>query len=237
MEQSSQVENSSQVVSAPEVQPQAERMVTISESKYNDTIRHSNARVAEKARQEERAIWEAKQSSNNDVQMQNHISPEEIKRIASEAATAQHQEMLNNQMKQQMDAEGARIAQNFFGKLSSADKELYPNLENNIKNADFASIPEIVSFANEMEGTEGIINELLENPLKIPTISYLAKTQPALAKAELKKMAESIKLNQAAANAKMPREPLHRIESSPVGMDNGSMSVSDFRKSFKSKSR
>lgn len=242
MEQSSLVENSNQdlgTLGTSDVQSPSEKMVTISESKFNDTIRHSNARVAEKARQEERRKWESQQSDSNPAAQQNNysqMSPDEIKRIATEAAAAQHQEIMSQDMKRQMDAEGARIAQDFFSKLNNADKNLYPNLEENIKSADFATMPEIVSIANTIDGTDGIINEILSNPTKIPVLRALAITQPALAKIEFQKMADSIKLNQQAANAKMPREPLSQISpSSAVGLDSGPMSVKDFRQLFKSK--
>lgn len=243
MEQVSQVESSSQGMATPEIQHQpAEKTVTMPQSKFDDTIRHANARVAQKVREERDAHWQSQMSNQSQPTSpaSHSMTHEEVQRIASEAAAAKHQELVQNDFQQRMHAETSRIAQEFFGKMQNADKTLYPNLENNLKIADFSKMGDVVSIANSMEGTEGIINELLENPTKIPTISYLSQTQPALAQAELKKMAESIKLNQQAKTAKMPREPLSRLESSPIGMDSGSensMTTADFRKLFKSKGR
>lgn len=241
MEQDSQVENSSQEINVPEsqtVQTQTEKpdkMVTISQSKFDEQIRHTAARVANKARQERDAYWQ------NQMPVQNTsssgLSAEEVQKIATEAAETKHKELLEFTYKQQLEVEGNRLAQEFMSKLSNADKNLYPNLEENLQNANLAKMADLVALANSIEGTEGIIDELLSNPTKIPSLQALAYQQPQLAQQELSRMAESIKLKHQAKNAKLPREPLHRINSSSVGMDNGSpQTVSDLQRQFRDKS-
>lgn len=243
MENSSSVETSSQSSVTPEISTPVEKMVTISENKFNETIRHSNARVAEKARQEERAKWE-QQSPAQSVTPQtsnSSMSADDVRRIAGEAAETKQKEMLDHMQKQQSMYEGQKLATEFYDKLEKADKTLYPALEKSLQNKQefdqtMTNMSPVVYLANGIEGTDSIINELLENPLKMPSLNYLAINHPELAKVEMRKMAASIKLNQAAAKTKMPNEPLSRVEpSNAVGMDNGNMSVSDFRKQFKSR--
>src|SRR5258708_4534609 len=103
MEQSSMVENSSiDTSNTPTSAPVAEEMISISKNKFNDTIRHSNARVAEKARQEERAKWEQQQPTQSAEPTYNSgMSPDEIRRIASEAAETKNKELVNFLAQQQ----------------------------------------------------------------------------------------------------------------------------------------
>jgi hypothetical protein len=59
--------------------------------------------------------------------------------------------------------------------------------------------------------------------------------QPYLAQKNLQKLSASIKQNMSAkAEEAQARDPYSQLKPSPTaGMDNGSMSVSDFRKMFK----
>lgn len=239
----SSTSSSSESYAAPAHTQSTDKMVTLPQSKINEIVRQTNARVAENVRKSEREKYESQLSSSS--QQSASLTPEDIKRIATEAADNRQKEILEYMSNQQRQQEGARIANEFMGKIDNADKSLYPALDSNLKNRDefnqlMGNMAHVVAIATGMEGTEAIINELLENPLKISSINDLAAKQPALAKKELQKMVDSIKLNQKAANAKLPNQPIARIEPSSsisADLDNGSTTVSDFRKYFKSKRR
>jgi len=90
-------------------------------------------------------------------------------------------------------------------------------------------------MVNDMENTGDIMKEVLDNPHKLSQILSDIQDQPYLAQKNLQKLSASIKQNMAAkAEEAQARDPYSQLKPSPTaGMDNGSMSVSDFRKMFK----
>ncbi len=251
MQDSSMVENSSQSLSTPEISQAApsapvEKMVTLPQSKIDEAIRHSNARVAEKARQEERAKWEQQAANAAPAQNSPVFSLDDVKRIAKETADEKQKEMLEAMQYHQNLQEGKRLETEFYSKLDKADKDSYPTLQKNLENKQefektlvSMGMGPVVAILTKMDNPAAVLNELFENPLKMTPLADLAAKQPLMAQAQLQRMSDSIKLNQDAAKAKMPNEPLSRIEASPtVGIDNGDMknaTVRDFRNYYKTR--
>lgn len=253
MQDDSMVENSSQDISAPEISTPApsatapsapaEKMVTLPQSKIDAAIRHANARIAEKVRQEERAKWEQQAANAAPAQNSPVFSLDDVRRIAKETADEKQKEMLEAMQYHQNLQEGKRLEAEFYSKLDKADKNSYPTLQKNLENKQefektlvSMGMGPVVAILTKMDNPAAVLNELFENPLKMTPLADLAAKQPLMAQAQLQRMADSIKLNQEAAKAKMPNEPLSRIEASnTVGMDSGEMSVSDFQKKYRNR--
>lgn len=121
----------------------------------------------------------------------------------------------------------------FVGKMQAAEQK-YPGLEAKLNELDYSSMAPLVGLANDMENTGDIMQELVENPMKLANMMALAQMQPGMAKRQMSELSNSIKTNQeAAAQDKQARDPMAQLKpSSSAGMDNGAMSVSDFRKMF-----
>lgn len=221
------------VVSQPvaDVAPVTPSEKMVPQSKVDEIVRHSNARVAEKARNE--AVDEYKRSSSQNSQPasvggMSSVTPEQIRSIIAE----EHQKYAQSIYDQSAVEQANRTAQEFLGKLNTAS-DLYPDFKDTVSKLPFSSISHVVGLANESENTAEVMYELAKNPLKMANINSLAQLNPDLARTEMNKLAASIKLNAEAKNAKLPNSPLTQIKSSPVNTDSGSMSVKDFRKVFR----
>lgn len=160
-----------------------------------------------------------------------NISPEQIHQmIASEAQKLDEKRRQEDTHAQQQQA-AYNIAQQFNSQMANG-KAKRPDFDDKVKDLEFNSMSEIVHLAAETGIADEIMYDLAENPQKITHLMILAHTQPKLARAEMQKLAGSIKANQAAVQQASPREPVSQITPSVVGTDSGNMSVADFRKMF-----
>ena len=200
----------------------------VPQSKVEEIVRHSNARVAEKARNEALEEYKKNNSSSASLGGMPSVTPDQIRSIIAE----ENEKHLQSIYDQQATQEAQNTIQQFASKLQAA-ADVYPDFKETVSQIPFSSIPHVVGLANESENTADIIYELGKNPLKMANLNSLAQMNPGLARNEIQKLAASIKLNADAKNAKLPNSPLTQIKASPVNTDNGTMSVKDFRKIFR----
>lgn len=130
---------------------------------------------------------------------------------------------------EQIEQEVNQVAQQYFGKMAQG-KDMFEDFE--AMTADFnpAEFPQLVFMANQMDNTPAIIYELRKNPGKLADLAVLVEKSPSMARNELSKLSESIKRNdEAKRNLQEPQDPLNRLKPSPVGTDNGTKNVRDFK--------
>jgi hypothetical protein len=137
------------------------------------------------------------------------------------------QKRYNDQLEQEVN----QVATQYFGKMAQG-KDLYEDFHAITADFNPAEFPQLVFLANEMDNTPAVIYELAKNPSKLAAIDRLVERSPNMARAELAKLSESIKRNvEAKQNLQEPQDPLSRLKPSPVGTDNGTKNVRDFKKS------
>lgn len=155
------------------------------------------------------------------------MSAADIERMIAERAPQLLQDHVN-QVKNQQTVES------FVAKMQAAEAK-YPGLEAKLNEIDYSSMAPLISLANDMENTGDIMKELLDNPMKMGNLLTLQYTQPAMAKRAMAELSNSIKTNQdALAQEKQAQDPMSQLKpSTSAGMDNSAMSVSDFRKMFR----
>lgn len=230
-----QIAQSAPAVPAPVAQA-AEKMVP--QSKVDEIVRHSNARVAEKARKDALEQYQAQQQpqqSSTSMGGMERLTTDDMRRIAAEEAQKNYQSVVQQHQEEQMKHEGRRVVNEFFGKLNAA-KERYPDIEEVVGSLPLDKIAHIVGLANTTEGTADIMYELGKNKEKLAHVHALMSIDPELARAKLSDLVKSVQINEQAKNQRLANEPLSRISASPVGVDNGSnMTVSDYRKKFRSR--
>lgn len=159
------------------------------------------------------------------------LSPDQIRQmIAQEAPKALQEHAQALQQRQLVDS--------FVAKMQTAEAK-YPGLESKLNELDYSTIAPLIKMANEMENTGDIMNELVENPMKMGNLVSLLYTQPKLASKAIQNLSQSIKQNvEAQAQEKSAQEPFGQIKSSiTAGKDDGDMTVSDFRAMFKKQRR
>lgn len=208
----------------------------------SDVVKREQQKAYEKGKREALMELQAQQQQEQEQQqpaapMQNQapssiggmaqMSPDDIRRMIAEQAPQAIQDHV-----QQLQT--AQTVDSFVKKMQAAE-ERHPGLEAKLNELDYSSLAPLVQMANDMENTGDIMAELVDNPQKMGNLLVLMQTQPRLAARQMHELSNSIKQNQAAlAENQSASEPLSQIKtSSKAGMDNGSMSVADFRKMFR----
>lgn len=210
---------------------------TFVQSEVNEMIRHSNARVAEKARREAlegiQSVQpnQTSQVSPTNTVASNTVTPEHLERMVSETVEKKQKELLETHNRQTQEQQAYQVANDFVSKMQ-AGKTNYDDFDSVVSDLDFSTMGPIVHSIKDMDNVADVIYDLAQNPMKLGSLNNLLATQPAKARAEIKKLSDSIKSNQAAKQQKQANEPLSRVQPSPIGTDNGSKSVSDYRKIF-----
>ena len=158
------------------------------------------------------------------------LSPADIERMISEQAPQALQAHVQRLQQDQM-------VNSFVSKMQAAEQK-YPGLEAELNNLNYDDprMHKFIALANQSENTGDIMKEVLDNPTKLENLLNMSYNQPHLAQKALMSLSESIKTNQQAlAEEAQARNPLSQLKPSQnTGMDNGAMSVSDFRKMFRS---
>lgn len=122
---------------------------------------------------------------------------------------------------------------NFVDQLKTG-KEKYSDFDETVaKLGNFQTIPHIVKMATETGVAGDVIYELGRNPGKVASLTTLAYINPHLAEQEMKKLVDSIKMNEQANQEPTAAEPLSQVKPSTVGTDNGQTTVRDLRKKYR----
>ncbi len=157
------------------------------------------------------------------------MSQSDIERMIAEQAPQAVQAHVQQLQQDQM-------VNSFVSKMQVAEQK-YPGLEADLNNLNYQDprMHKFIAMANGMENTGDIMKEVLDNPTKMESLLNMAYNQPHLAQKALTALSDSIKTNQdALAQETQARDPLSQIKPSQnAGMDNGAMSVNDFRKMFR----
>lgn len=161
------------------------------------------------------------------------MSEDQYRRIAAEEAqrvqVAKEQEYLQRSNEAQIQ----QFVQQFDAKLAPG-RSKYDDFDAVLGTVEFGNAGHVIVLAQSLDNTADVMYELAKNrPQDLVNIELLAEKHPKQAEAAMRRLSESIKVNQTAANMKRPNEPLSQISPSNTGIDSGSehsMSVSDFRK-------
>jgi len=218
------VETPAAPVSQPAPQ-QSER--SFNQQQVTDLINRERKEAVEKFKRSQQ-----NQASDHAMTAQNSLPEDEIRRLAAEETHRLRNEWVREAEQTRQEQEAEKIAKDFFTKLSTG-KDKYQDFDKVMGDVEFRSIPHVVQLANMVDNTQDVMYELGKNPTKIATIQQLIAISPKLAYAELQKLSQSIKDNEAAGKTKLPREPLSQIRSSNTVTDNGEWSVSAARKKYK----
>ena len=160
---------------------------------------------------------------------QQGVDPQQMQQQIMQAIQAKQQEEAQKRHDEQLEQEVSQVAQQYFGKMAQG-KDMFDDFEAITADFNPAEFPQLVFLANQMDNTPAIIYELRKNPGKLADLAVLVEKSPSMARNELSKLSESIKRNdEAKRNLQEPQDPLNRLKPSPVGTDNGTKNVRDFK--------
>ena len=164
-------------------------------------------------------------------QQQGQQGPEaqQIMQQVMQQLAQKQQEEQEKREREQIEQEVNQVAQQYFGKMAQG-KEIFEDFEAITADFNPAEFPQLVFLANQMDNTPAIIYELRKNPGKLADLAVLVEKSPNMARSELAKLSESIKRNdEAKRNLQEAQDPLTRLKPSPVGTDNGTKNVRDYK--------
>jgi hypothetical protein len=223
-------------VQAPVEMQQTEQMIP--QSKVNELIVNAKHAAAEKARRDVLQMQQQQQSyapdynQNSAPQSQQYSAPDLRNTVSEEVQRALTQAYEKEQERRDQE-EIKQIASTYFERMRSS-----PNYEE--QKTVLESFPHdrytgLAYLASQFDNTGDIIYELATNDIKKGAMLSIAETDPEGAFNAMRKISESIKLNENAKNQQRPNEPMSQITPSSNSLDNGSNSVADLRKMMRNR--
>lgn len=155
------------------------------------------------------------------------LSQDQIRHMIAQEAPKALQEHVKSMQQQ-------ALVNSFVSKMQAAEKK-YPGMEQKLNELDFSTIAPLIQHIDNMENTADIMNELIENPMKMGNLVSLFYSQPKLAQKAIQNLSSSIRTNEEAKQAETTaNDPFSQEKPSlNAGKDDGNMSVSDFKAMFK----
>lgn len=218
------------------------------QSKVDELVKTNKLAAYEQGKKEALAEAQKLRESNSYQASQNHnvssmggmaqISEQKIQELIDKVADAKVDAKF-----QQRDTEAENRYQqeqlnntiNDFAKKVGEGAKKYPDFEAKVKELDLVKViegqPTFLALANSVDNPADVLYDLAENPQKLANILSFAGNPGTqhLAARQIKSLSDSIKANQSASNYKQPNEPLSQLKTSPLGTDNGRMSVAEFK--------
>lgn len=169
------------------------------------------------------------QQSQQPQGQQQGVDTQQVMQQVMQQLQQKQQEDEAKRHQEQIEQEVNQVAQQYFGKMAQG-KDMFEDFDAITADFNPAEFPQLVFLANQMDNTPAIIYELRKNPGKLADLAVLVEKSPNMARNELSKLSESIKRNdEAKRNLQEPQDPLNRLKPSPVGTDNGTKNVRDFK--------
>lgn len=143
-----------------------------------------------------------------------------LRQIAIEELSKQRAAEQEIFVQQQNQEAGTRILNDLNNRVATAkskfedfDKVVKPNFE------DFAATPEVLLLAHQFDNSGEMLYDMAKNPTKIAQVQMMIKMKMGQAAfAEMKRLSDSIKVNEMAVNQPKPRSPLSQVSPSNVGV-------------------
>lgn len=145
-----------------------------------------------------------------------------LRQIAAEEAVKQQQQLQAQWLQKQNEAQGQQILNEVNAKSVTAkskfddyDKVVDPEFKS------FSQAPELVYYANMTDNPGEVLYDLAKNPAKMANIALMHRMgMGPQAVSEIKKLSDSIKVNEMSAQQPKQKAPLSQISPSTVGVGN-----------------
>lgn len=230
MDENSQLElaQENQSETGIDSQAQAEKMLT--QSQVNKIVQSAKEQAAQKARREAEEKYQSELERLAEQKANATSSKEEmdVEKLHQELEEKYNQKRQQEQLEKEMQV----VADKYLTTVESAKKQ-YDDYDKIMADFDPQEFPEIVVLLSNVENAPDVLYELGKNSGKLANIDYWAKRSPRTAAKELKKLSDSIRMNQdalAEAASNGVSAPLDRLQPTNVTGSNGKKSINDLRK-------
>lgn len=162
-----------------------------------------------------------------------HVDENRYRQIASEEAQRLRDQWSQEAQARNQEELAQRTVQNFRNKVD-AGRSKYEDFDKVTGDIDIVAFPNVVQLlADYIDNSGDVLYALGKDLTKMELLESMASRSPKSAITQVQRLAESLKQNDAAKNVKFPNEPLSQLRPSNTGMDNGAMSVADYRKKYR----
>lgn len=209
----------------------------LKQSEVNDIVKNAKYKAVEdyKKLQTERPEYFEKKYGEAPQAQQHNNSDDHYRRIAQEEAQRFHEKSMQD-YRTQMEMENAnRIVQGFKDKFVSG-REKYQDFDQIVGDPkNYGRFPNVVSLLSQyVDNAHDVLYDLKKDgSSKLVNLELMARDFPDEAILQAQRLSQSLKDNEAAGKVRLPNEPLSQLRPSNTGIDNGAMSVKDFRKKYK----
>lgn len=212
---------------------------TLPQEDVNDLVRMAKEKAYHKGRMEalaqinQQATVPASTTVNGGSSNQGAtagMDPDTIRTLVAQEMLKQQQQMQEENVKRQNEEFARKTLMEIEAKTTSAAKEI-PDYNQVVGKYDFVKeMPHVLYYANQFPNGGHLLYELSKSPSKMAAI---AAAPPSVAVEALRELSTSLDANKAAATTVLPPDPMSQVKPSPLGTDNGSLSVRDFKKIYK----
>lgn len=254
MESSSGMNVAEDRTSSPELTSQ-----TVSSVPTHDTSSVSNERVFKQSeldsivKREKQKAYDSGMRSVSSNQMQNNYessntvqsapahnqtssyNESQIRQIAAQEAEKTRDQIYAEAQQQNAKAQWDRVSQTFDAKIASG-KEKYKDFDT-VANIDMTGYPAVKQIlAEHVDNSADLLYALGKDRFKLAQLEQMGRDsyQWRDAIVQAKRLAESIKENEKAAQVQLPNEPLSQMRSFPTSLGNsGKLSFKDLKAKYR----
>jgi hypothetical protein len=225
-------ESSAQPVTQQAPQPAPEK--TFRSSEVTDIVKRERQEAVDRYRRMavEQPDYVKQKYGDLPQNQQGQLTPEDVKRLAGEAAKEHRDAWILEAQKKQVEDRVKEIVTSFEGKLSAGSKK-YEDFDQTVRSTRFDRFPNVIQLANMVDNTEDVVYELSKNKTKLAGLENLANLSAEDAIEEIKALSKSIKDNERASKQRVPNEPLSQMKPSSTGTGTGEWSVKDAKRKYR----
>ena len=149
------------------------------------------------------------------------MSESEYRKIAAEESQRLRDQWVADAQGRSEQENAQRIVTNFWDKIAGG-KDKYEDFEAMTGNIEYAKFPNVVQLLDDhIDNSDEVLYELGKDRFKLAQLESLSERSPKDAMFQAKRLAESIKSNQAASRMRTPNAPLSQQRPSNTGTDAG----------------
>lgn len=225
--------------SAPQSAP-TER--TFRQSEVTDIVKRERNEAVEKYRrlQSEQPQYVAQkygdvspQSQQAPVNTGNSFNESQFRQMAAEEAQRLRDQWIGEANAKNQEEQAKQIVNTFWQKVQTG-KDKYTDFDKVTGDVNYRAFPNVVQLlAQYIDNAGDVMYELGKDRIKLSNLEQLANLSPQDAIVQAQRLAESLKANEQGSKVRIPNEPLNQLRPSNTGMDNGAMSVGDYRKKYR----
>jgi len=214
-------------VAAAEVAPQQSQKM-IPQAELNEIVRNAKIDAIESYKRQQ-----AQDQSYREPVARSSITDDDVKRVAGDEIK-QHFSKIQREAEERHNATEAQRIVNQFKDKVTAGRDKFADFDQVTGNVAMQHYPNVVQLlAEHTDNTAEVLYHLAQNRTKLVALESACAHYAPDAIHEVKKLADSIKANDQAAQVRNANSPLSQTRPSTTGTDSGALSFADLKRKYR----